>query len=354
MEDIMERFYVLEAGTTLRKSGEHLVVTRGGDQVAQIPLEGLQQLTLLGYSSLTGAVLDTLIRHRIETVLLSPRGRFRGRLMVDEHKHVQRRQAQYLRLSEAPTALAVARSIVQGKLRNSARFLALRGAQYDDPELQRAAVRIKALIHMIPQAADLDVLRGIEGHGASIYYRAFPRLIRVDGFPFTTRSRRPPLDPVNALLSFVYTLLTLEVLTAVKTVGLDPYFGALHAVDYGRPSLACDLVEEWRAFLGDRLVLSLINRQILSPDDFILRSVTDTDAVDEEDLKRKRPVEMKPKICRAFIETYEKWMASTATFPGEEQKSDYRGFIRHQVRRFNEYLLSEREQYEPFVWSQVF
>jgi CRISPR-associated protein Cas1 len=350
----MERFYVLEPNTQLRKSGSSLLVMRGRETVAEVPLEGLEQLTLMGYTSLSGAVLDSLIQNRIETVLVTPRGRFRARLLVDEHKHVQRRQAQYLRLGDRVTVLESARSIVRGKLRNGARFLALRGADYRDPELGVAAARLKGLIGMLDSVPDLDALRGVEGQGANLYFRAFPRLIRVEGFTFGGRTRRPPLDPINALLSFVYTLLTLEVLTAVKIAGMDPYLGSLHDVDYGRPSLACDLVEEWRTFLGDRLVLSLVNRRIIRPEDFVVRSVESTDAVDEEDLRSRRPVEMKPKTCRAFIQSYEKWMAGQAPIPGRGRKTDFRGLIRHQVRHYLSYLKGDADRYEPYRWSELF
>lgn len=349
----MERFYVLEADAYLKKSGNNLVVTRGAEKLAEIPLQGLQQLTLVGYTSLSGAALDALIRNRVETVLLSPRGQFRARLMVDEHKHVQRRQAQYLRLADPAFTLETARAFVAGKLRSSARLLALRGAHYEDPELTRLAAQIKGLESLLSRQQDLEVVRGIEGHGANLYYQGFPRLLRTPGFVFRGRTRRPPLDPVNALLSFVYTLLTNEVLTAVKTAGLDPYLGALHVVDYGRPSLACDLVEEWRAFLGDRLVLSLLNRKVISPEDFVQRAGEPADPVDEEALRQSRPVEMKPKVCRALLQTYERWMASDIRDPESRQKTDYRGLIHRQVKNFRRYLLGELDRYQPFAWSSV-
>lgn len=349
----MERTYVLEQGTMLRKAGHHLAVTRGAETIAEIPLEGLDQLTLVGFTSLTGAVLDVLIRRRVETVLLSPHGQFRARLMVDEHKHVQRRQGQYVRLSDPAFARDTAKVIVRGKLRNAARFLALRGSRYGLAELNRIASQIKGLAEMVERQDQLDLIRGLEGRGSNLYFGAFPLLVRVPGFSFQGRNRRPPLDPVNALLSFVYTLLTLEVLTAIKVVGLDPYLGCLHTVEYGRPSLACDLVEEWRTFLGDRLVLALINRRVINPEDFVYRPTACTDAVDEEDLKQRRPVEMKPKIGRAFIEAYEKWMANRVTVPGTGEKTDYRGLVRHQVRHFCRYLVGDQDSYEPFVWSEV-
>lgn len=349
----MERTYVIEQGTMLRKSGHHLAVTRGNETIAEIPLEGLDQLTLVGFTSLTGAVLDVLIRHRIETVLLSPYGQFRGRLMVDEHKHVQRRRGQYVNLSDPAFALKTAKAIVRGKLRNAARFTALRGSRYGLAEVNRIASQIKGLAEIVERQDNLDFIRGLEGRGANLYFEAFPLIIRVAGFEFHGRNRRPPLDPVNALLSFVYTLLTQEVLTSIKVVGLDPYLGCLHTVEYGRPSLACDLVEEWRAFLGDRLVLALINRRVINPDDFVYHPVQCTDGVDEEDLKQRRPVEMKPKIGRAFIEAYEKWMANRIQIPGGREKTDYRGLVRRQVWQFCHYLLGDRDSYEPFVWSEV-
>lgn len=349
----MERFYVMEPGSYLRKDGNHLKVTKDQQVLAEIPLEGLQQLTLAGYTSLSGAVLDCLIRHRVETVLLTPGGRYRARLMVDPHKHVERRRAQYLQLSDPQRTLEVSQWIVTGKLRNSARLLAMRGSRYGNAELNRTAAQLRALAEIAGRQQDLDLVRGVEGRAAALYFGAFPALVRVPGFAFNGRNRRPPLDPLNALLSYVYTLLTQEVLTAIKIVGLDPYLGSLHAVDYGRPSLACDLVEEWRAFLGDRLVLLLVNRQMIGPDDFVYRSVADADGVDEQDLRQKRPVEMKPKICRALLEAYEGWMKTAVRCPRTGQKTDYRGLVHRQVKHFRRVMEGEAPGYEPFLWSHV-
>lgn len=349
----MERMYVLEPGTTLRKSGQNLRLMKHDVLLGEVPLEDLEQLTLVGFASLSGAVLDALIRHRVETVLLTPQGRFRARLMVDEHKHVKRRQAQYVRLSDPATALAVAKAIVGGKVRNSSRLLALRGSQFGSPELHKAAAQLKGVADFVAAQKDMGAVRGLEGHAGNLYFKAFPHLIRTPGFTFDGRNRRPPKDPVNALLSFVYTMLTNEVLTAVKTVGLDPYLGTLHTVEYGRPSLACDLVEEWRNFLGDRLVLTLINRRVIGPADFVVRDVSCTDAVDEKDLREKRPVEMKPRVASAFVQAYEKWMAGRLRNPQTGEETDYRGLIRGQARNFSRFLLGECEAYQPFLWSQV-
>jgi CRISPR-associated protein Cas1 len=349
----MRRVYILEPGTYLRKAGENLCLTREGKSIEEIPLSNLEQLTLVGYTSLSGAVLNTLIANRVETVLIDPKGRFKGRLCVDEHKHVKRRMAQYLKLSKPEFALKTARYIVRGKLRNQARFLALRGKYLKNEAVLGISAALRALDRELDYVDDLELVRGIEGHGARLYFQAFGHLIQNSEFTFLGRNRRPPLDPINALLSFVYTLLTNEVLTAIKTVGLDPYLGALHAIDYGRPSLACDLVEEWRAYLGDRLTLTLVNRKSVSPDDFVYRRIQNTDFVDEEDLKQKRPVEMKPGVCRAFLETYERLMQKTIKNPDTGKNTTYRNMILYQVRLFEEYLMDKKETYQPFSWSKI-
>jgi len=348
----MDRYYVLEPGTYVRKSGENLLIMKGREVRGSIPLAGLDQLVLVG-ASMSGAVLSELARRRVETVLLSPWGRFRGRLIVDEHKHVARRKAQYLRLSDRAEAARIAGLLVAAKLRNAARFLQRRGTQYGDESLNQAAAHLQGLAELARSQKDLELIRGIEGRGANRYFSVFGRLIRVEGFPFHGRSRRPPLDAVNALLSFVYTLLTNEVLTAVKIAGLDPYLGTLHAEEYGRPSLACDLVEEWRTYLGDRLVLTLINRRVIRPDDFVYRPVENPDGVDEAELRAKRPVEMKPRIARAFIDAYERWMETPTTCPFTGAGTSYRGILRSQARRFLKFLMGDEPDYQPFPWPRI-
>jgi len=348
----MDRVYILEPGAYLRKEDDNLAVVRQGRVEERVALDGLKNLTIIGYSALSGAVLHALVQHRVETVLLSPSGRFEARLCLDEHKHVERRRAQYLKLSDPGTAAATARAIVAGKLRTQARFLLLRGQQYQDSHLLSAGAAIRALESSLGQARTLDMIRGSEGHGSRIYFSAFGRLVRNPAFPFTGRTKRPPLDPVNAMLSFVYTLLTNEVLSAINRVGLDPYLGALHEVHYGRPSLACDLVEEWRVFVADRLVLGLINRRTVSPENFVYRK-GQAAYRDEEEMQDKRPVSMKPSILRALVEGYDTWMGTRIRDPLEGDRTSYRELMVRQVRRFAAYLTGESSAYHPFPWETV-
>lgn len=347
----MESLYVIEPGAYLRREGQMLKVVKDGKIVDTIPSEDLQRLMLVGYVSLSGPVLDFLIRRRVETVFVTPTGRFRARLALDEHRHVQQRARQYLGLNDPAIVLRAAASIVEGKICNMAGFLLLRARRYGHEALRIAAAQLKSLRAKVHGSRDLDRLRGIEGAATRAYYAAMPQLIKNDRFEFKGRNRRPPLDPVNAMLSFVYTLLTNEVLSAVKTVGLDPYLGALHAVSYGRPSLACDLVEEYRAFLGDRMVLSLINRRSVRPEDFVYRSAPPAEFVDEDEMRRKRPVEMKPSLCRAFISAYEEMMKREIYYPPLNKKLSYRFLLLNQARQFDKFLEDPDKVYPPFIWE---
>lgn len=347
----MDAVYILESGSYLRKEGASLKVVKARQTIDQIPVDGLKRLTLIGYISLSGAVLDFLIKNRVETVFVTPTGRFRARLALDEHRHVALRTCQYRQLGDEKFALNTSRKIVHGKIANMHRLLLLRGRQYRDALLRTAAVRLKALEASALDAKNLAVVRGVEGAATRIYYGAFSRLIKNASMAFNGRNRRPPLDPVNAMLSFVYTLLTNEVLSAVKAVGLDPYLGSLHEVSYGRPSLACDLVEEYRAFLGDRLVLGLINRKAVGPDDFIRRKPPPAEPVDESEMKARRPVEMKPAVGRAFVSAYEQMMARRIFYEPLKKKITYRRLIASQANRFGEYLKHPEFVYQPFAWE---
>lgn len=347
----METVYNLEPGSYLRKDGDTLKVVREKTVVDQIPAAHLKKMVLAGYVSLSGAVLDFLIKNRVETVFITPTGRFRARLMIDEHKHVTLRRDQYLQLSETRFAADTMRQIVAGKIANMARFTRNRGAAYKNEKLTAAAARLKAFEVKLGDKLSADVLRGMEGAATRIYYSVFDEMIRNRSFSFPGRNRRPPRDPVNALLSFIYTLLTNEVLSAIKICGLDPYLGSLHEISYGRPSLACDLVEEYRCHLGDRFVLGLLNRNMLSPEDFLRREVKQPPeaAADEKELQKSRPVEMRPEVARSFIKAYEAMMARRFFYRPKDCRISYRQLIREQARRFSEYLETPDRGYQPFV-----
>ncbi|MCF8028393.1 MAG: CRISPR-associated endonuclease Cas1 [Desulfobacteraceae bacterium] len=350
----METLYALHSGSYIRKDGDALQIMRKGDVIDRIPAGNLKKLILSGYVSLSGSVLDYLIKNRVETVFITPTGRFRARLMIDEHKHVAMRRDQYLRLSDPVFSNEVSKRIVFGKISEMIDMLKKRGKDHNSDRILSAAAGMSVFLRKLesrkPAEFSADELRGIEGAATRAYYRVFDDMIRNKAFSFNGRNRRPPRDPVNALLSFVYTMLTNEVLSAIKVCGLDPYMGSLHEIAYGRPSLACDLVEEHRCRLGDRFVLGLINRKMVRADDFVFRQIraNPENAVDEEELRQNRPVEMKPGISRTFIAAYENMMARQVTYDPLGQKTSNRRVIYYQVRRFAEFLSNPESGYTHF------
>ncbi len=339
----MDSLYILEPGSFIRKDGNCLKIMRDKTVLETIPASGLQQLTLAGRASLSGPVLDFLVKNKIDTVFLTPGGRFRARLLLDESGHVALRQQQYLQLADTAFKLDLARRIVKGKLENQARMLLRRAGQYKIDQLRTVGVQIKALQHKLAAAEDTDQVRGLEGYGARLYYSVFGLLLREDSFSFTGRNRRPPRDPVNALLSFVYTLFTNEILNGIKRVGLDPYLGALHEIAHGRPSLACDLVEEWRIF-GERLVLTLINRKVVQFDDFVYNPAASEHG--------ERPVQMKPAVSRALIGAYYRQLDQTMLYPFNGEQTSLRWIMHSQCRRLAESLQPDGAGYQPFAVSR--
>jgi CRISPR-associated protein Cas1 len=335
----MRSLYIMTPGSSLHKDGRTLKIKQNGELVQTIPADNLEHLALAGRCSISGQVLDFLINQRIDTIFMTLEGRFRGRLLLDESGHVALRRQQYLSLDDGEFARRQAVAIVGRKLENQARLL-LQRTEKDSAEVLRGlGAQIKALRKRLAEVDSLDKIRGVEGYGSRLFFSGFGLLIKNERFRFTGRNRRPPRDPVNGMLSFVYTLLTNEVNNGLKSCGLDPYLGALHEIAPGRPSLACDLVEEWRAF-GERLVLTLINRQVVRPEDFVYRK-------EGQRADGQLPVEMKPAMLRALISSYHRLLETVYHYPATGQQTRLRWIIHGQCRRFAE-ALEKKTVYDPF------
>ncbi len=275
MRHLLNTLYVMTQGAYLHLEGETLVVEIERQKRLQVPLHHLGSVVIFGDIMVSPAALHRCADDGRGVVLLDRRGRFKARLEGPLSGNILLRQAQH-RVA-ATQALELARAFVAGKLRN-ARQIVLRGARDSDNESDREALRqsgrlLAGHIRRLPGASTLDETRGTEGDGARVYFSAVRHLVRADVrgiFSFERRSRRPPLDRFNALLSFLYTLLVHDCRTAVEGVGLDAQLGFLHAVRPGRPALALDLMEEFRP-MADRLALTLINRGQLTEKDFEAR-----------------------------------------------------------------------------------
>jgi CRISPR-associated protein Cas1 len=278
VKKLLNTVYVTTEGAALRKDGENLVAEVEGEERARVPLHMLASVVLFGPILITPALIAACAAAGISIALLDRNGRFQARIEGPTTGNVLLRRQQY-RASDAPDEIV--RSIVVGKVANQRSVLmrALRdyGGEFDAAARGaiEGAVRRLALIMRRVELADegAEQLRGSEGEAANLYFSVFDHLIRSPDaeLRWRSRSRRPPLDPLNALLSFLYTLLTHDCRSACESVGLDPAVGFLHRDRPGRPSLALDLMEELRPVLADRLALSLINRRQLRARDFEIR-----------------------------------------------------------------------------------
>lgn len=263
----MAPLYVVEQGAVVQKEGERVVVRKDGQLLLSVPVFKLESVVVFGGVQITTQAMALLLANGIEVSFMSVDGRLKGRLLPAESRNVLLRLQQYERYHDGSFRLRVAREIVRGKLHN-ARALVLRYMRnHPEAQLEEQVGAVEEAMAQAQEAGDLDSLRGIEGKEAAAYFRAFGQMVRGE-LTFSGRSRRPARDPVNALLSLGYSLLTRELFGAVAARGLDPYLGFYHDVRYGRPALALDLVEEFRAPIVDRLVLALVNRRVFRPEDF--------------------------------------------------------------------------------------
>lgn len=274
---MLNTLYVTMPESYLRLDNDTLRVEVERETRLRVPLHHLQAVVCFGPVGLSAPLMHRLADDAIALVLLDDHGRFKARLEGGVSGNVLLRQAQYRRAVDPGFALEAARAFVAGKVRNARQVLqrGAREAKSDDERarLTRGADDLAASLRALPSAADLDAVRGVEGEAARQYFARMPLLVRADlreHFSMDGRTRRPPRDRFNALLSFLYSLWMNDCRSALEAVGLDPQVGFLHALRPGRAALALDLMEEFRP-LADRLALTLVNRGQLTADDFLVR-----------------------------------------------------------------------------------
>lgn len=274
---LLNTLYVTLPESYLRLDNNTLRVEVEREARLQVPLHHLGSVVCFGHVGLTAPLLHRLAEEGIALVLLDSNGRFKARLEGAVSGNVLLRQAQHRQAGDPTFALETARACVAGKIKN-ARGVLQRGAREakeatEASLLSRGADDLAASLRALPTAADLDVLRGVEGDAARKYFACVNLLVRAElrtDFGLDGRSRRPPRDRLNALLSFLYAMWMNDCRSAIEAAGLDPQIGFLHAVRPGRAALALDLMEEFRPF-ADRLALTLVNRGQLNPNDFVIR-----------------------------------------------------------------------------------
>ena len=331
--------YVQEPGSHVGKRSEHLVVRKDGKEVTRVPMHAIRQLVVFGNVQVSTQALETLVHNDIPVVYLTGYGRFIGTFMPAERKNVGLREAQFRRFADAAECLALSKAVVRGKLINQRALLmrSLRGDK-DRGSDEPAARGLADMIRRLDSAASLETVLGLEGQGAALYFGEFGRFLRVPppgrGFEFTLRNRRPPRDPVNALLSFAYAMLTKDCFSAVSTVGFDPYKGFFHSNRHGKPSLALDLLEEFRPVIADSVVLTLINNEMLTPADFVVWG---------------EACQLTESGRRQFFQAYEQRKATVVTHPVYGYKMSYSRMLEVQARMLAAYVRGSVPAYTGFT-----
>ncbi|GAB4460824.1 MAG: CRISPR-associated endonuclease Cas1 [Anaerolineae bacterium] len=333
----MAPVYIREQGAVVRRQGERLVVTRDKERLLDLPLLHVDQVVLFGNVQLTSQAVAMLLQKEVDVVFLSHYGKFRGRLMHTGSKFAQLRHAQLQKLSDEAVNLAVARQVVIGKLHNQRHLLAEQTQREPrNVELPRAVTALGQLAERATRATNADSLRGFEGSAGARYWGAFKTLIPPT-LGFNGRQYFPAPDPVNSLLSFGYGLLRKDVTAAVQLVGFDPYLGFFHTIDYGRPSLALDMMEEFRPPLVDWVVLKLIADQQVAPADV------------ERTGNPKQPIRLSEPLMARLIERYEQRVQEKVFHPEAGGETSRRRVIELQVRRLAQLILGRSRQYKPFL-----
>lgn len=343
MKKLANVLYVTSAEAYLSLDGENVVVKKDDATAMRLPLHNLENIVCFNYPGVSPALMGACTERNIGLCFLRPSGRFLARVTGKTKGNLLLRKKQY-QLSQSDAASAViARSVVLGKIANSRTVIerAIRdhAMLVDVAELKATSDFLKQVLKSIQQGETVETLRGLEGNAASRYFKVFGQLVlhQREDFAFETRTRRPPQDNMNALLSFFYTLLSNEVTSALETVGLDPYVGFLHTDRPGRPSLALDMMEELRPVFADRLALSLVNRKQINGKGFVQ--------------KESGGVLMDDETRKGVIGAWQKRKQEEILHPYLKERIPF-GLIPHvQATLLARYLRGDLDAYPPFFWS---
>ena len=343
MRKLLNTLYVTSEDSYLSLDGENIVVSDKDCEIGRLPLHNLEGIVSFGYRGTSPALMGACAERNISLCYLSPQGKFLARVSGKVKGNVILREQQYKSFLDDRKSLEIAKSCIIGKIYN-ARWVLERATrdhslQVNVEKLKMSSEKLKNSLVYVRDCQSKEQLRGFEGEAAQVYFRVFDELIlqQKKDFSFNGRTKRPPLDNVNAMLSFVYTLLTNTITSALETVGLDPYVGCLHTERPGRVSLSLDLIEELRPVLADRFVLSLINKKIVSKKGF--------------EKKENGAVLMDDKTRKSVLVEWQNKKKETLTHPFLKEKVEW-GMIPYvQAMLLARYLRGDLDGYPPFLWK---
>ncbi len=343
MKKLLNTLYITTPDRYLSLDGENVVIRLEDSEIGRVPLHNLERIVTFGYTGASPALMGKCAKDGVELVFMSGSGRFLARVEGEVNGNVLLRRQQYRFADDAEKSLGIAKNMIAAKLFNSRwsveRTIRDHSLRIDCEKFRRKSEFLQESIGKAVKTDDIDSLRGIEGEGASVYFSVFDDMIlqQKDDFYFRTRNKRPPLDNVNALLSFAYSLTTSMCASALEAVGLDPYVGFMHTDRPGRRSLALDLLEEFRALMCDRFVLMLINKKTLNKDDFIKRE--DGAVLLTDDGRRK------------FITAWQNRKQDELKHPFLGEKVQWGMLPYVQALLLARYIRGDLDCYPPFMWK---
>lgn len=343
MKKLLNTLYVTIPEAYLSLDGRNVVVLKDNEAVGRVPLHNLESIVTFGYTGASPALMGACAEENIGLCFMTKHGRLLGRVVGMSKGNVVLRKEQYAISEDERRSLEIAKNCILGKVFNSKWILERATRDYalrlDVEKLKGISAQLSENIEAIRGASDLDELRGYEGKAAVAYFSALDDLIlqQKDAFYFRDRNRRPPLDNVNALLSFIYSLLAHETASALEAVGFDAYIGFLHRDRPGRFSLALDMMEELRPVLADRFVISLINKKRVKPEDFLT--------------KENGAVFLTDEARREVLSAWQSRKQEVITHPFLNEKIPW-GLVPYaQAMLLARYIRGDLDEYPPFFWK---
>lgn len=343
MKRLLNTLYVTSHNRYLSLDGENVVILEKEQEVGRVPLHNLEAIVTFGYTGASPALMGACAQRGIGLTFLSGNGRFIARVTGEVYGNVTLRKEQYRTSENSSESLRIAKNFIAGKVYNSKWILERMARDYplrlDAEKLKSKSDFLSNTLHSIKECEDAAALRGLEGEAAAVYFSCLDDMIlqQKETFIFQGRNRRPPTDEVNALLSFAYTLLASMCASALETVGLDPYVGFFHTDRPGRKSLALDMMEELRGVMGDRFILTLINRKEVSAKGFLRK---ENGAVIMEDETRK-----------AFLSAWQRKKQEMIKHPFLGEKVEW-GMVPYvQAMLLARFLRGDLDGYPPFFWK---
>lgn len=343
MRKLLNTLYVMTEDCYLTLDGENIVIQNGEQTLGRFPLHTLENIICFTYKGASPALMGACAERKIGMSFFSPRGRFLARVVGREYGNVLLRKEQ-VRISDSEDrSIAYARNMITGKIFNGRwsieRTLRDHAFRVDGEKLKHISNALYDALPKIDKTCSLDELRGMEGKAAEQYFSVFDHMIlnQKEDFVFKTRNRRPPLDNVNAVLSFAYTILAGDCANALSSVGLDPYVGFMHGDRPGRSSLALDMMEELRPILADRFILTLINKKIIQAEHF--------------EQQKDHAVLLNDKGRKVFFGAWQNHKKETITHPFLKEKIAW-GLVPYvQALLLARTIRGDLEEYPPFLWK---